>query len=121
VGTFNTLTKLKTFGVHLALDDFGTGYSSLSYLRKFPFDKVKIDKSFIDEINGNEDCLAIVEAIVRLCGILKMGTTAEGVETQDQLDLLTSIGCDLVQGYLIGRPLPLKQLKIDDPEHVVAA
>jgi diguanylate cyclase (GGDEF)-like protein/PAS domain S-box-containing protein len=103
-GAFEILTKLKASGIRLALDDFGTGYSSLSYLRKFPFDKIKIDKSFIDEITGDADCLAIVEAIIRLCGILKMETTAEGVEMQDQLDLLKSIGCDLVQGYLIGRP-----------------
>lgn len=103
-GAFKILTELKASGIRLALDDFGTGYSSLSYLRKFPFDKVKIDKSFIDELTVNADCLAIVEAIIRLCGILKMGTTAEGVETQDQLDLLKAIGCELVQGYLIGHP-----------------
>jgi EAL domain-containing protein (putative c-di-GMP-specific phosphodiesterase class I) len=103
-GAFKTLTELKASGIRLALDDFGTGYSSLSYLRKFPFDKVKIDKSFIDELTVNADCLAIVEAIIRLCGILNMGTTAEGVETQDQLDLLKAIGCELVQGYLIGHP-----------------
>jgi diguanylate cyclase (GGDEF)-like protein/PAS domain S-box-containing protein len=108
-GAFKILTELKASGICLALDDFGTGYSSLSYLRKFPFDKVKIDKSFIDELTGNADCLAIVEAIIRLCGILDMGTTAEGVETQDQLDLLTSIGCELVQGYLIGRPKPFNR------------
>lgn len=108
-GAFTILTKLKRSGIGLALDDFGTGYSSLSYLRKFPFDKVKIDKSFIDELTGNADNLAIVEAIIRLCGILKMGTTAEGVETQDQLDLLKSIGCELVQGYLIGRPQPFNR------------
>lgn len=108
-GAFKILTELKASGICLALDDFGTGYSSLSYLRKFPFDKVKIDKSFIDELTGSADCLAIVEAIIRLCGILKMGTTAEGVETQDQLDLLRSIGCELVQGYLIGRPQPFNQ------------
>ncbi|HBF32778.1 EAL domain-containing protein [Rhizobium sp.] len=108
-GAFKILTELKASGICLALDDFGTGYSSLSYLRKFPFDKVKIDKSFIDELTGNADCLAIVEAIIRLCGILKMGTTAEGVETQDQLDLLGSIGCELVQGYLIGHPQPFNR------------
>ncbi|MDO1582780.1 putative bifunctional diguanylate cyclase/phosphodiesterase [Rhizobium oryzicola] len=119
--TLKILTELKRFGVCLALDDFGTGYSSLSYLRNFPFDKVKIDKSFIDEINDNPDCLAIVEAIVRLCGILKMGTTAEGVETQAQLDLLASIGCELVQGYLIGRPMPLNAPSGPDRPHVSAA
>ena len=108
--TMAILKHIRELGVKIALDDFGTGYSSLSYLRKFAFDKVKIDKSFVDEVTVDGDCLAIIESIVRLCSILKTGTTAEGVETSEQLEKLVSIGCTEVQGYLIDRPKPLAQI-----------
>ncbi len=99
-----TLHKLKEFGVRIALDDFGTGYSSLNYLRSFPFDKIKIDKCFVEQIDEREDCRAIVRAVTSLAQSLGMVTTAEGVESQDQLDRLQIEGCDEVLGYLVARP-----------------
>jgi len=100
------LYALKNLGVSIVLDDFGTGYSSLSYLKMFPFDKLKIDKSFVAEISTRTDCAAIVCAVIGLGRSLNITTTAEGVETQEQFILLRAIGCDLVQGYLFGRPVP---------------
>lgn len=100
-----TLRQLREVGVRMALDDFGTGYSSLSYLRKFPFDKIKIDRSFVRDIR-NAQTAAIVRAIVSLGTSLAMSTTAEGVETLEQLELLRAKGCTEAQGYLIGRPAP---------------
>lgn len=104
------LELLRQLGVKIALDDFGTGYSSLSYLRKYRFDKVKIDKSFIDEITDSGDCSAIVQLIIDLSGILQMTTTAEGVETAEQLEKLIRMGCHEIQGYLIDMPLALPQV-----------
>jgi len=100
-----TLHCLRQRGVSVALDDFGTGYSSLSYLRSFPFDKVKIDKSFVRDIAHQESSLAIVRAITGMANSLGMVVVAEGVETEDQLALLRAEGCELVQGYLFSRPL----------------
>jgi EAL domain-containing protein (putative c-di-GMP-specific phosphodiesterase class I) len=91
-------------GVHIALDDFGTGYSSLSYLQKFPFDKVKIDQSFIRGLDCHPEMRAIVRAIISLASTLGMKTTAEGVETQAELECVRAEGCSEVQGYLTGRP-----------------
>jgi len=88
------------------MDDFGTGYSSLSYLRSFPFDKIKIDRSFIGDLAQGDGAVAIVQAILTLAGSLKMTTTAEGVETADQKRLLQATGCDEMQGYLFSRPRP---------------
>jgi EAL domain-containing protein (putative c-di-GMP-specific phosphodiesterase class I) len=105
-----TLNEIKELGVRISLDDFGTGYSSLSYLRKFPIDKVKIDKSFVDEVTVREECLAIIESIVRLCDILNMTTVAEGVETREQLEKLSAIGCKELQGYHLARPKPFSEL-----------
>ncbi len=102
--TVSCLNALRSRGVHIALDDFGTGYSSLSYLRSFPFDKVKIDQSFIRDLGANDDAIAIVQAIVGMAGSLGMRTTGEGVETSLQADILRSTGCSQVQGYLFGRP-----------------
>ncbi|HLY59124.1 MAG TPA: EAL domain-containing protein, partial [Stellaceae bacterium] len=100
------LTALKTIGVSVSLDDFGTGFSSLSYLRRFRFDRIKIDQSFIRELGLDDEALVIVRAIVALGGSLGLAVTAEGVETQGQLDLLRELGCGEVQGFLLGRPEP---------------
>jgi len=104
--TLETLRELKALGVRISMDDFGTGYSSLSYLRSFPFDKIKIDRSFVGDITTNDDSAAIIRAIIGLGRSLRMETTVEGVETADQLAHLRAEGCDQVQGFLIGRPLP---------------
>jgi diguanylate cyclase (GGDEF)-like protein len=104
--TLATLHQLRALGVHIAMDDFGTGYSSLSYLRRFPFDRIKIDQSFIRELGKTRDCGAIVRAVATLSNELGIETTAEGVETQDQLDALTLAGCTEVQGYLFSPAVP---------------
>jgi EAL domain-containing protein (putative c-di-GMP-specific phosphodiesterase class I) len=101
------IRSLKDIGLKLALDDFGTGYSSLSYLHRFSFDRIKIDHSFIRDILRNEGSLMIVRAIVMLAHSLGLVVTAEGVETDDQLAAVRGEGCDSVQGYYIGRPMPL--------------
>jgi len=104
------LHRIKNLGVSIVLDDFGTGYSSLSYLRLFPFDKIKIDQSFVREMPYRTDCAAIVCAIAGLGRELDMVTAAEGVETREQLELVRSAGCQQVQGFLFSRPFPASQL-----------
>lgn len=105
------LKSLRSLGVRIALDDFGTGYSSLSYLQSFPFDKIKIDRSFIKDLeSGNANALAIVSAVVQLGTSLGMTTTAEGVETADQLEIVRSRGCTEIQGYLLSPPKPAQQI-----------
>ena len=106
-GTDSMFARLKALGVRLALDDFGTGYSSLGYLKKAPFDKIKIDQSFVRGAvtNGSRNS-AIIKAIVSLAEALGMDTTAEGAETQDELELIRQLGCSHIQGYVYGRPLP---------------
>jgi diguanylate cyclase (GGDEF)-like protein len=110
--TDETFAKLKGLGVRLALDDFGTGYSSLGYLKKAPFDKIKIDQSFVrgaaSSTNRNS---AIIRAIVTLAETLGMDTTAEGVETHDDLNLIRELGCSQVQGYIFGRPMPAEDAR----------
>ena len=101
-----TLHRLRALGVRVALDDFGTGYSSLGYLRSFLFDKIKIDRSFVRELSDRSDCLAIVRAVAGLGASLGICTTAEGVETQDQLDRVRAEGCTEAQGFLISQPRP---------------
>lgn len=101
------LRRLKALGVHIAMDDFGTGYSSLSYLQSFPFDKIKIDQSFISNVERNGQSAAIVRAVIGLGRGLNLPVVAEGVETSEQLDFLSREACDQVQGYLIGRPRPI--------------
>jgi diguanylate cyclase (GGDEF)-like protein len=104
--TLATLHQLRDMGVRIALDDFGTGYSSLSYLRSFPFDKLKIDRSFIKDIGENEESVAIIEAIAMLAKALNVTTTAEGVETEQQLREIRRLGFTEMQGFLFSQPLP---------------
>jgi diguanylate cyclase (GGDEF)-like protein/PAS domain S-box-containing protein len=108
--TIETLHALRAFGVRIALDDFGTGYSSLSYLRSFPFDKIKIDRSFVQDLAERPDCTAIVVAISNLARSLGMATTAEGVETREQLRFLRSQGCTEAQGFLFSPAAPRDDL-----------
>ena len=106
--TLTTLHHLRAMGVRISMDDFGTGYSSLSYLQSFPFDKIKIDRRFITDINTDSSSLAIIRAVTGLCASLGIVTTAEGVETREQFDRVRAEGCTEVQGFLTGRPMPLK-------------
>ncbi|CNJ76664.1 sensory box-containing diguanylate cyclase [Yersinia aldovae] len=109
-GAFKIMTALKALGVRLAMDDFGTGYSSLNYLRRFPFDALKIDKSFIDELAESHEGQSIVEGIINLGHALTMTVTAEGVETAEQLGYLRNLKCDEVQGYFLSKPMQLDDL-----------
>ena len=103
--TLAVLNTLKSLGVHIAMDDFGTGYSSLGYLRRFPFDKIKIDRSFIADLGSSRDAQAIVRAIIGLGRALGIHVNAEGVETEEQATALQSEGCEEVQGYFYGTPM----------------
>jgi diguanylate cyclase (GGDEF)-like protein len=109
-GTLASLHSLRKLGVRVALDDFGTGYSSLSYLRSFPFDKIKIDRSFIMDLLSHKGATAIIKSITTLAEALGMETTAEGVENVDQLDILRDQGCSQIQGYYFSRPLPVSEV-----------
>jgi EAL domain-containing protein (putative c-di-GMP-specific phosphodiesterase class I)/Fe2+ transport system protein FeoA len=102
------LRRLKALGVRIAMDDFGTGYSSLSYLQAFPFDKLKIDRAFISNLDRNAQSATIVRAVIGLARGLDVPVVAEGVETKEQLAFLANELCDKVQGYLIGRPQPMR-------------
>ena len=104
------IRQLKNIGITIALDDFGTGYASLSYLLLFPFDKIKIDRSFAQGLLTRADCRAVVASILTLARGLEIAVTAEGVETRSQFDQLRVQGVDYVQGYLFGRPCPLAEL-----------
>jgi diguanylate cyclase (GGDEF)-like protein len=108
--TLATLHQLRKLGVQIAMDDFGTGYSSLSYLRSFPFDKIKIDRSFIQDLSKGAEPRAIVHAVTGLAKCLNMISTAEGVETQQQLDTLQAVGCTEMQGYLFSRARPADEI-----------
>jgi diguanylate cyclase (GGDEF)-like protein len=105
------MQKLKRIGISLALDDFGTGYSSLSCLTAFPFDKIKIDKSFIGNLTNDHKSSAIISSIVTLACGLDMSVTAEGVETRQQFEKLRTLGVNFAQGYLLGRPAPINELE----------
>ncbi|MGA7971298.1 MAG: EAL domain-containing protein [Pseudolabrys sp.] len=108
--TLETLRQIRELGAGISMDDFGTGYSSLSYLRSFPFDKIKIDRSFTQELGKQGDCLAIVRAVTRLGSSLGMITLAEGVETPEQCEILRAEGCDQAQGFLFSPPVNAKQI-----------
>ena len=101
-----TMQALRTMGVRMVLDDFGTAHSNLSYLRGFPFDAVKIDRSFLRALNSDSQARALVEAILAMARALGLEVIGEGVETQEQLTLLCLLQCRWVQGYLLGRPAP---------------
>jgi EAL domain-containing protein (putative c-di-GMP-specific phosphodiesterase class I) len=105
-----TLHRLREVGVRIALDDFGTGYSSLNYLRSFPFDKIKIDRCFVEEVDSQEESRAIIRAITGLANSLGMVTTAEGVENVEQLDRLRIEGCTQVQGFLFSKAVCVSEL-----------
>jgi EAL domain-containing protein (putative c-di-GMP-specific phosphodiesterase class I) len=106
------LHQLRALGVRIAMDDFGTGYSSLSYLRSFPFDKIKIDRCFVADLSGaSEDALAILRAVAGLGRSLGIATTAEGVETKEQLERVREEGCTEMQGYFFSRPRPIEEIE----------
>jgi len=107
----NQLTKLHKLGVHLAIDDFGVGYSSLGYLRDFPVDLLKIDRSFITDVTERHDDAVITRAVINLAHNLGIQVVAEGVETHEQLTFLKNHRCDVIQGYLISRPIPARELE----------
>jgi EAL domain-containing protein (putative c-di-GMP-specific phosphodiesterase class I) len=111
--------ELRSMGVKLALDDFGTGYSSLIYLRRFAFDKIKLDKSFLDSLEDTGESAILVHSVVHLGRALGLTVTAEGVETQEQRRFLQAVGCHMLQGYLFAKPMRFEQmdamLKQSDP------
>src|SRR5438128_10245475 len=105
------LNQLRALGVHIALDDFGTGYSSLQYLQRFPFDKIKIDRSFVKEVTRNSSSSSIIRAVVSIAADRNMITTAEGVETDQQRDTVQMLGCTQMQGYLFSKPIPAADVR----------
>jgi EAL domain-containing protein (putative c-di-GMP-specific phosphodiesterase class I) len=105
------LHRLREVGVRIALDDFGTGYSSLSYLQRFPFDKIKIDRCFVADIAEPDGSSAIVQAVVNIAASRHMTTTAEGVETEQQKELLRTLGCTQMQGYLFSAARPAAEVR----------
>jgi EAL domain-containing protein (putative c-di-GMP-specific phosphodiesterase class I) len=115
------IQQLKNIGITIVLDDFGTGYASLSYLLLFPFDKIKIDKSFTEGLLTRTDCMAVVASILTLARGMGISVTAEGVETSPQFDLLRAQGVNYVQGYLFGRPRPLAELDFSALESIARA
>jgi len=97
-------------GTHISIDDFGTGYSSLMYLKTFPIDTIKIDKSFVNDVTTDPDDQAITQAIISMAHSLKLDVVAEGVETKEQLEILRSQSCDIIQGYLFSKPIPTENI-----------
>jgi EAL domain-containing protein (putative c-di-GMP-specific phosphodiesterase class I) len=123
-GALKVLNSLKALGVKISMDDFGTGYSSLSYFRQFPFDKVKIDQGFIQDMEENAQSRAIIKAIVGLAKGLDIAILAEGVETEKQMDMLKRTGCEQIQGFAISRPAPIEAFRAftsDEDDSAAAA
>ena len=110
--TMRVLHQLDTVGVHLSIDDFGTGHSSLSYLRKLPADELKIDRSFVLDLETSEDARKVAVAVINLAKALDMKVVAEGVETEGQNRILREFGCDQLQGYLFAKPMSAKALAL---------
>jgi EAL domain-containing protein (putative c-di-GMP-specific phosphodiesterase class I) len=108
--TVGVLHQLRGLGVRIVMDDFGTGYSSLSYFRRFPFDKIKIDRSFIRDVTDEGDGLKIVRSIIQLANSLKIDVVAEGVETAEQLRIVSQEGCTEFQGYFFSKPQPASRI-----------
>ena len=106
------INKLRDAGIGVSLDDFGTGYSSLAYLKKFDIDFLKIDKTFIHNLSPDSDDMALCEAIIVMAHKLGLKVIAEGVETEDQYDLLVNVGCDYAQGNLFSKPLPASEFEL---------
>ena len=115
IGNFKEITEkmctLRAHGIRISMDDFGTGYSSLSYLKGLPIDTLKIDKSFVDTSITDENTRVITESIIFMAKRLGFETVAEGVETNEQFEYLKSIGCDCIQGYFLGRPMPKSDIE----------
>ncbi|RCW66282.1 EAL domain-containing protein [Pseudorhodoferax soli] len=109
-GTLKAFEALCAIGVHLSIDDFGTGYSSLSYLRQLQVGELKIDRSFVQDLECSADARAIVQAVIRLAHALGLKVVAEGVDTQAQQQVLTRLQCDELQGYLFARPMPAERV-----------
>jgi diguanylate cyclase len=106
------INQFRKLGMAIYIDDFGTGYSSLSYLRQLPIDTLKIDTSFVRDISGDADAVAVVKAIIALARSLELRVIAEGVETEAQFSILAELGCDAVQGYLFSRPMPPEEIEL---------
>jgi EAL domain-containing protein (putative c-di-GMP-specific phosphodiesterase class I) len=111
-GTMRIFEKLAAVGVHISIDDFGTGYSSLAYLRKLPAGELKIDRSFVLDLETSADARAVVDAVVKLAQALGLKVVAEGVETEAQAGVLRALGCDELQGYLYAKPMSAKALAL---------
>ncbi len=107
-----SLRTLKALGVGISLDDFGTGYSSLSHVRRFPISKIKIDRSFVKEVDTDPDCRAIVKSVIDLCRNLKLACIVEGMETNNQVQVLRALGCNTMQGYHFGKPMPAAEVLV---------
>ncbi len=106
-GAVATLRRLKNLGVRIAMDDFGTGYSSLSYLQSFPFDKIKIDQAFVANLSHSQQAATIIRAVIALGRGLDLPVVAEGVETEEQVRFLAGEHCNEIQGFFVGRPMPI--------------
>ena len=106
----NVLDGIRSIGVEIAMDDFGTGHSSLGCLRRFPFNKIKIDRSFINDLTTSLEARSILRTIIALAKVLGMSTTAEGIETAEQLDIVRAEGCGEMQGYFFSKPKPIAEL-----------